>query len=76
MAVPFLALVGGAPGWAATIGAFVLSNDAVPGDLHIPFELRDAAFNSLFLLAVLFAAIRKRRSVRAGREKHEHSSAR
>jgi hypothetical protein len=55
MATPFLALVGGTAGWVATIGAFILSNDAVPGDLHIPFELRDAAFNILFVLAVLLA---------------------
>jgi alpha-1,6-mannosyltransferase len=59
MAVPFLALVGGAPGWVLTIGGFMLY-DVVTGDPQLPFYLRDAAFNGLFLAAAVFTWLRQR----------------
>ena len=59
MAVPFLALVGGAPGWVLTIGGFMLY-DVVTGDPQIPFSVRDAAFNGLFLAATVFRWLRQR----------------
>ena len=58
MAVPFLALLGGAPGWALTVGGFMLY-DVVTGDPQIPFYVRDAAFNGLFLAAVVFTWLRQ-----------------
>ena len=61
IAVPFLALVGGAPGWTLTVGGFML-NDVINDDWHIHLDLRDAAFNVLFLSAVVFAIIRRRNS--------------
>lgn len=66
MAVPFLPVVGGAPGWALTVGGFML-NDVVPHDRHIHLDLRDATFNLLFLLAIIVAWVRRReRTVRVG----------
>jgi len=59
MAVPFLALLGGAPGWVLTVGGFMLY-DVVTGDPQIPFYLRDAAFNGLFLTATAFRWLRHR----------------
>ena len=57
-AVPFLALLGGAPGWVLTVGGFMLY-DVVTGDPQVPFYLRDAAFNGLFLAAAAFAWLRR-----------------
>ena len=59
VAVPFLALVGGAPGWVLTIGGFMLY-DVVTGDPQLPFYLRDAAFNGLFLAAAVLTWLRQR----------------
>jgi alpha-1,6-mannosyltransferase len=59
MAVPFLALLGGAPGWVLTVGGFMLY-DVVTGDPQIPFSVRDAAFNGLFLAATAFMWLRPR----------------
>jgi hypothetical protein len=53
-AVPFLALVGGAAGWALTVGGFLLY-DLVPGDPQVPFFIRAGAFNALVLGAALYA---------------------
>src|SRR4051812_45473677 len=57
MAVPFLALLGGAPGWVLTVGGFMLY-DVVTGDPQIPFYVRDA-FNGLLLAAAAFAWLRR-----------------
>lgn len=51
--VPFLALTGGATGWALTVGGFLLY-DVIPGDPQIPFVLRAAVFNGLVLAAALY----------------------
>ena len=59
MAVPFLALLGGAPGWVLTVGGFMLY-DVVTGDPQIPFYVRDAAFNGLLLAAAAFTWFRPR----------------
>jgi alpha-1,6-mannosyltransferase len=59
VAVPFVALVGGAPGWALTIGGFMLY-DVVPDDPQVHFLIRDAVFNGLFLVAVVFELTRAR----------------
>jgi hypothetical protein len=59
MAVPFLALLGGAPGWVLTVGGFMLY-DVVTGDPQIPFYVRDAAFNGLLLAAAAFTWLRPR----------------
>lgn len=60
MVVPFVALTGSWPGWAITVGGFVLY-DVLTWDLQINFVLRDAAFNILVLAAMLFAGVRTRR---------------
>jgi alpha-1,6-mannosyltransferase len=60
--VPFLALVGGAAGWALTIGAFML-NDAMYWDSQLDFTVRDAAFNVLVLLALFVEFAGRRQSV-------------
>lgn len=61
MAVPFLALNGSWPGWAMTVGGFVLY-DVLPWDPQIHFTLRDAAFNLAVLAATIWAAWSARRS--------------
>ena len=58
IAVPFLALRGGAPGWVLTVGGFMLY-DVVTGDPQVPFYLRDAVFNGLVLAAAAFAWLRR-----------------
>jgi hypothetical protein len=66
VAVPFLALVGGAPGWALTVGGFMLY-DVVTGDPQIHFLVRDAAFNGLVLAAAAFAWLRRSPAIEAAR---------
>jgi hypothetical protein len=66
IAVPFLALVGGAPAWVVTIAALMLGNDINPDDPNVSFEIRDTAFNLLFLTAVVVAWVRRPRSVPGG----------
>jgi hypothetical protein len=52
VAVPFVALVGGAPAWAMTLGA-VLLQEEVDWDHHVPFMVR----KSLFYLIVIGAFV-------------------
>ena len=59
--LPFVALLGPAPGWAATICCFVLY-DVVGADIEVDFAVRDTALN-LVVLAALAAALRPRRAV-------------
>jgi hypothetical protein len=47
---PFVALCGGAPLWAASIGAILLQNE-VDWDTHIPILVRKTALYGAFLLA-------------------------
>ena len=63
MLVPFLALFGPAPGWAATICCFMLY-DEVRQDPEIAFALRDTAFN-LAVLATLLLPLRPGRAAAA-----------
>ncbi len=57
--LPFVALLGPAPGWAATICCFVLY-DVVGADIEVDFAVRDTVLN-LVVLAALVAALRSRR---------------
>lgn len=66
VAVPFLALIGGASGWALTVGGFMLY-DVVTGDPQIHFLVRDAAFNGLVLAAAAFAWLRRSPAIEAAR---------
>jgi hypothetical protein len=59
--LPFVALLGPAPGWAATICCFVLY-DVVGADIEVDFAVRDTALN-LVVLAALAAALRPHRAV-------------
>lgn len=59
--LPFVALLGPAPGWAATICCFVLY-DVVWHDLSITFAARDTALNLVVLAALVFS-VRPRRAV-------------
>jgi hypothetical protein len=52
VAVPFVALYGGAPAWAMTLGA-VLLQEEVDWDHHVPFMVR----KSLFYLIVIGACV-------------------
>jgi alpha-1,6-mannosyltransferase len=63
MVVPFVALTGSLPGWALTIGGFVLY-DVIPWDPQVPFWMRDAAFN-LVVLAAMAMSLRQARIARA-----------
>ncbi|WP_291295733.1 glycosyltransferase 87 family protein [Elioraea sp.] len=58
--LPFVALTGFAPGWAATIGAFVLY-DVIDEGFEVDFMLRDTALH-LAILATLPLALRRRRA--------------
>jgi alpha-1,6-mannosyltransferase len=58
---PFVALVGGAPVWALTVGAVVLQ-DEVDWDPSVPMMVRKTVLYSGFLAACLYAAWRARRS--------------
>jgi alpha-1,6-mannosyltransferase len=51
--VPFVTLHGGAVGWAATLGVFVLYEE-IWADLDIPWVLRDTIFNLTLLGALLW----------------------
>ena len=61
--VPFVALFGPAPGWAATICCFVLY-DVVWTDAAIDFAVRDTVLNLTVLIAVV-VALRPRRTLPA-----------
>jgi hypothetical protein len=58
-----VALLGPAPGWAATICCFVLY-DVVGNDIEVNFAVRDTVLN-LVVLAALVPALRPRRAVPA-----------
>lgn len=58
--LPFVALLGFAPGWAATIASFVLY-DVIDEGFEIDFALRDTALQ-LAILATLPFALRRRRA--------------
>lgn len=58
--LPFVALLGFAPGWAATIACFVLYDEIREG-LELDFALRDTALN-LVILATLPLALRSPRA--------------
>jgi hypothetical protein len=58
---PFVALVGGAPVWALTLGAVVLQ-DEVDWDPSVPIMVRKTVLYIGFLAACLYAAWRARRS--------------
>ena len=62
--LPFVALLGPAPGWAATICCFVLYDVVWWTDLSIDFAVRDTALN-LVVLAALVSALRSQRAVPA-----------
>jgi alpha-1,6-mannosyltransferase len=57
---PFVALVGGAPVWALTVGAVVLQ-DEVDWDPSVPMLLRKTVLYTGFLAACMYAAWRARR---------------
>ncbi len=52
---PFLALVGGAPVWAATIGALLLQ-DEVGWDFDVPWLIRKSLLYAVFLMACTYSA--------------------
>jgi alpha-1,6-mannosyltransferase len=57
--MPFVALCGNAPTWAATIGALLLTNE-VDWDFHIPTMIsKSILFGSVLLLALVVAARRR-----------------
>jgi alpha-1,6-mannosyltransferase len=56
---PFVALVGGAPVWALTVGAVILQ-DEVDWDPSVPMMVRKTVLYSGFLAACLYAAWRAR----------------
>jgi len=57
--VPFVALFGAPPLWAATIGCFLLY-DAIPGDAAIAFWIRDAALHVAVILGFALMFWRRR----------------
>ena len=61
--LPFVALLGPAPGWAATICCFVLYDVVGPG-IAVDFAVRDTVLN-LAVLTALAIALRPRRAVPA-----------
>lgn len=64
---PFVALVGGAPVWALTVGAVVLQ-DEVTWDPSVPIMLRKTVLYAGFLAACVYAAWRARRTPGPTRE--------
>jgi len=58
---PFVALVGGAPLWAVTIGAVVLQEEAT-WDFYVPLLIRKSALYAVFFLAWAFVAWRASRA--------------
>lgn len=61
MAVPFLSIAATLPGWALTVGGFVLY-DVVPGDPQLSYDDRSAILAALVLAAALAQAAFTRRS--------------
>lgn len=58
--VPLLALTPSAPGWALTVGGFLLY-DVVPGDPQVHFEIRAAILNGGVLATAVLAWRRRAR---------------
>jgi hypothetical protein len=71
VATPFVALVGGAPVWALTVGAVLLQEEVSWGG-HVPILIRKSMHFGVFLLACGYAVWRSRQDhsirERAGRE--------
>lgn len=63
--LPFVALFGPAPGWAATVCCFVLY-DEIWHDLEVDFAVRDTVLNLVVLGALMSTLPRPRRPVRPG----------
>ena len=63
--LPFVALFGPAPGWAATVCCFVLY-DEIRHDLEVDFAVRDTVLNLVVLGALMSTLPRPRRRVRPG----------
>lgn len=59
--VPFVALFGAPPLWAATIGCYLLY-DEIPGDPAIAFWIRDGAMHVAVIAAFLWMPWRRRRA--------------
>jgi alpha-1,6-mannosyltransferase len=76
MATPFVALVGGAPVWAMTVGAVLLQDEAT-WDPFVPELIRKSLLYGAFLAACVYAAWRSwRRATPAGASSDEHEHAR
>jgi hypothetical protein len=72
---PFVALVGGAPVWAFTLGAVLLQQE-VDWDFHVPMFARKSALYGLFVAACAWAAWRAwRNRSSVGRTSHERPDA-
>lgn len=65
VATPFVALRGGAPIWAMTIGALLLQEE-VNWDGHVPVLIRKSVHLGAFLLACAYVAWRSRQRGAAG----------
>lgn len=73
---PFVALVGGAPVWAFTLGAVLLQQE-VDWDYYVPIFVRKSALSGLFIAACAWAAWQARRDRSSiGRTGHERPDAR
>jgi hypothetical protein len=57
VATPFVALVGGAPVWAFTIGAVLLQEEA-PWDPHVHILVRKSVLYGAFIAACAYTALR------------------
>lgn len=72
---PFVALIGGAPLWAFTVGAVVLQNEVV-WDPSLPIMVRKSILYSAFLAACGYAAWQRRRLRQEGASSDERNTAR
>jgi alpha-1,6-mannosyltransferase len=66
--VPFVALSGGAPAWAATIGALLLQEEAGWGEF-VPLLVRKSVLYAAVLLACGYSIWRIMPMIGRGREK-------
>lgn len=66
---PFVALVGGAPVWVASIGALLLQEEA-GWDPYVPLLIRKSILYGAFVLACLYS-LRRTRRVRAAAGEHQ-----
>jgi hypothetical protein len=64
LALPFVALLGFAPAWAATIACFVLY-DVIDEGFEVDFMLRDTALHLVILATLPFALRRAPRPLAA-----------